>query len=119
MTVAIKGMSMPKSCNECEVECLLEDGVLYCPLTDKYTGGYDTERLPDCPLYEIKPPKKESRAKARCVCGQYKPDMWYGSGSCALACLACKRSSGWYPTEIEAIRAWNKMMAAEQVTEEK
>ena len=118
MPVAIKEMSMPNSCHECGIECLLEDGVLFCPLTEKYTGGYDTERFPDCPLYEIKLPKKESRAKARCVCGHYKPEVWYSSSSCALSCPACHRSSGWYPTEIEAIRAWNKMMADEKPTEE-
>lgn len=118
MAVAIKEMSMHKSCHECSIECLLEDGVLYCPLTDKYTGEYDEERFPDCPLYEIKTPVKESRAKARCVCGQYKPEMWYGSNSCALVCPACDRNSGWHPTEIAAIRAWNKMMADEKLTEE-
>ena len=34
MAVAIKGMSMPKSCHECGIECLLEDGglgVFFCP----------------------------------------------------------------------------------------
>lgn len=118
MAVAIKGMSMPKSCHECDLEWRREDGVLFCPLIEKYTGSYNTERLFDCPLYEIKTPVKESRAKARCVCGHYKPEMWYGSNSCALSCPACHRSSGWFSTEIEAIRAWNKMMAAEQVTKE-
>lgn len=118
MAVAIKEMSMPRSCHECGVECLLEDGVLFCPIIEKDTSGYDTKRLSDCPLYEIKPPVKESRAKARCVCGQYKPDVWYNSSSYALICPACRRSSGWYPTKIKTIRAWNKMVAAEQVTKE-
>lgn len=54
MGVYIKGMDMPKSCNDC---ALLYD-CFACMLLGKDIdwGTSDKERLPDCPLVEVKEP---------------------------------------------------------------
>lgn len=56
MSVLIKDMEMPKSCNSCD---LLQDydGDMYCPLNDYLNFG-DIENVPDyvmigCPLSEV------------------------------------------------------------------
>ena len=57
----------------------------------------------------------ESRKKLPCVCGRKRIELWHSSnpdGKYLFVCPECERhASG--PTEIEAIRKWNKMITEE------
>ena len=58
MSIIIRGMKMPKSCNDCPCQY----DYLYCKATDKqfeyreepYVDMFDT-RMPWCPLVELPP----------------------------------------------------------------
>ena len=46
MSVIVKGMALPKNCDECLINC--KHSMLYINITDR--------RSPDCPLVEIPTP---------------------------------------------------------------
>lgn len=77
MSVLIKDMEMPKSCNSCD---LLQDydGDMYCPL-NTYLNFGDIENVPDyvmigCPLSEV-PNRKHGK--------------WINDGKGLYKCTAC------------------------------
>lgn len=51
MSILIKGMAMPKNCEE----CAFNYDMYRCMITLKSTMLADTERLSDCPLIELPP----------------------------------------------------------------
>lgn len=88
MSVLIKDMEMPKSCDSCD---LLQDydGDWYCPL-NSYLNFGDINNVPDyvmdsCPLSEVPEQKK----------GKWKPytyvasDDWYQDKETRYRCSKC------------------------------
>ena len=64
MRILIKGMEMPKSCNDCNFQCFAEWGgdssyaneiTTKCLATDKFVFPSDSERDENCPLIELPP----------------------------------------------------------------
>lgn len=58
MSVIVKGMEMPESCDECKL-CSVDSSMIgYCYLLDEYSDSESTylERQKDCPLIEIPTP---------------------------------------------------------------
>lgn len=62
MSILIKGMKMPKSCNNCNFQCFTEWGgdspyaneiATKCLATDKFVFPSDSERDENCPLIEV------------------------------------------------------------------
>ena len=72
MSILIKGMEMPKNCNE----CALETDYGACGYYDLYvTGGKDSDwrkRRDDCPLIELPPHGRLIDADALMENAQYK-----------------------------------------------
>ena len=63
MSILIKGMEMPKSCNYCNFQCFVKWGgdspyaneiAAKCLVTDKFAFPSDSERDENCPLIEQK-----------------------------------------------------------------
>ena len=53
MSVLIKGMEMPKTCKECDIE----DEYYFCPVSNRDTDEVRTTgRHKDCPLVEVAEP---------------------------------------------------------------
>ena len=54
MSVIVKGMKMPKNCDECPILCEYR----FCALTDDHASSIgwklDEKRMPNCPLTEFR-----------------------------------------------------------------
>lgn len=66
MGVYIKGIEMPKSCLACPFKEYgsVDEFKYYCSILNAYIGRWSgrkiaTERLPDCPLVEVKETEDE------------------------------------------------------------
>ena len=122
MAVLIKGMSMPQTCSECQVECPDTDPLnktfFICPIINRATDFIrEGKRHKDCPMVKAKEPKpRESRAKLPCPkCGKKRLSVWCsaddkGNSIESIACDKCKIASAWSRTTIGAIRDWNKVV---------
>ena len=55
----------------------------------------------------------ESRKKLPCTCGRKMLSIWDGPDGKFVKCPKCDKRTEQYKTEIEAIRAWNKMISEE------
>jgi len=55
MSVIIKGMEMPKSCNDCDIMVYTQDEGYFCPLLeDRNVFNNNHKKEEDCPLAELK-----------------------------------------------------------------
>ena len=55
MSITIKGMEMPKDCNECRFLGTGYGGQWWCHAIDAHVSVYDGQRNEKCPLVEVKP----------------------------------------------------------------
>lgn len=107
-------IEMPKCCDVCFA--LDEHGDYpFCLISHDqrgYTFNTRENRMPTCPLKEVK--KQESLEKLPCVCGCKKREWWYSLEGDFFKCMKCGRTSRPGKTEKEAIKNWNLMMETEK-----
>ena len=56
MSILIKGMEMPKSCNKCDLRVIAIGLDFQCAISGETVDDYYSSRHPKCPLVEIPTP---------------------------------------------------------------
>jgi len=106
----IKGFECCKACTNEEPFAKCDD----CPYNEVSVSVQECRGVLSSDVLELlkkyKPKKKESRAKLQCLCGRKRLETWcIASGGEEIRCPGCGLSASG-KSEIEAIRAWNKMI---------